>query len=153
MASLYNSADTGVGNYKTAFKFNFERLQDIPFGKLVPVMCKLGVPNDIWKLHAKLLLRFEAQTAPFFTPVNGTLRAWFVPLRQIEENTEKVITGSQNGKVLSENDLPVLDGLFDYDAGKTNAYTVAKNKLVESLYGLPTTPLPSGGTYDFFATV
>lgn len=151
MASLYNSADTGVGNFKTAFPFNFERDQDIPFGKLVPVMCKLGVPNDIWKLREKVLLRFEAQTAPFFTPVNATVRAWFVPLRQLEENTEKVITGSQNGKVLSEEDLPVFDGLFDYDTGKTNAYTVAKNKLVEYLYGLPKTPLPSGGTYDFFA--
>lgn len=151
MASLYNSADTGVGNYKTAFPFNFERDQDIPFGKLVPVMCKLGVPNDIWKLREKILLRFEAQTAPFFTPVNATIRAWFVPLRQLEENTEKVITGSQNGKVLSEEDLPEFDGLFDYDTGKTNAFTVAKNKLVEYLYGLPKTPLPSGGTYDFFA--
>lgn len=151
MASLYNSADTGVGNYKTAFPFNFERDQDIPFGKLVPVMCKLGVPNDIWKLREKILLRFEAQTAPFFTPVTATVRAWFVPLRLLEENTEKVITGSKNGKVLSESDLPVLDGLFDYDTGKTNAYTVAKNKAVELIYGLPKTPLPSGGNYDFFS--
>ena len=91
--SIFTSADSARFPYKSGFNMSFEKDSDIDIGKLNILNAEFICPGDIAHLSENILLRFQAQFAPFFTPLTATVRAWFCPLRLLEENTEWVITG------------------------------------------------------------
>ena len=129
---LFNSADTGRWPYKTGFNMSYEKDMDIDIGKLNIVNAEFICPGDIVHVSENILLRFQAQFAPFFTTLTATVRNWFIPLRLIEENTEWIITGSKNGKLMkdeygAEVQLPTFDKLFDYEkANVAGSYKALK---------------------------
>ena len=92
---LFNSADTDRWPYKTGFNMSFEKDMDIDIGKLNIINAEFICAGDIVHVSENILLRFQAQFAPFFTTLTATVRNWFIPLRLIEENTEWIITGSK----------------------------------------------------------
>lgn len=142
--SIFTSADSGRFPYKSGFNMSFEKDSDIDIGKLNILNAEFICPGDIVHLSENVLLRFQAQFAPFFTPLTATVRAWFCPLRLLEENTEWVITGSVDGKIKKDENgqevaIPTFDKLFDYDNDSvTGAFEVKVGGIVEQMFGLPT---------------
>lgn len=141
--SIFSQADPARFPYKSGFNLSYEKDTDIEIGKLNILNAEFICPGDIVHVSENILLRFQAQIAPFFTPLTATIRNWFIPLRLIEENTEWIITGSKNGKVIKENgeevELPKFDKLFDYEnSDVSGAYKVKIGGVVEQLFGLPT---------------
>lgn len=142
--SIYSKADPARWPYKSGFNNSYEKDTDIEIGKLNIVNAEFICPGDIVHLSENILLRFQAQFAPFFTPLTATVRAWFVPLRLVEENTEWIITGSKNGKLMknddgSEVELPKFDKLFDYDSALVDgAFKVKIGGIAEQMFGMPT---------------
>lgn len=141
--SIFTQADPARFPYKSGFNLSFEKDSDIEFGKLNILNAEFICPGDIVHQSENLLLRFQPQFAPFFTPVVATVRTWFCPLRLVENNTEWIITGSKNGKVIKENgsevDLPKFDKLFDYDKSNvTGHHKVKIGGVVEQMFGMPT---------------
>lgn len=140
---LFNSADTGRFPYKTGFNMSYEKDMDIDIGKLNIVNAEFICPGDIVHVSENVLLRFQAQFAPFFTTLVATVRNWFIPLRLIEENTEWIITGSKNGKLMkdeygSEVAIPTFDKLFDYEkSAVAGSYKIKTGGIVEQMFGLP----------------
>ena len=154
--SIFSSADTGRFPYKSFFPgLSYEKDTDINIGTLNILNAEFVCPGDIGHFAENILLRFQAQFAPFFTPLTATVRSWFVPLRLIEENTEWIITGSKNGKLMRDSDtgeeitIPTFDKLFDYDkVAVTGNHTVKIGGIVEQMFGLPTKN-GSGTTIDY----
>lgn len=141
--SLFSQADSARFPYKSGFNLSYEKDTDIEFGKLNILNAEFICPGDIVHASENILLRFQAQIAPFFTPVTATIRNWFVPLRLIEENTEWIITGSKNGKIIKENgaevEIPTFDKLFDYEKSNVSGHHKIKvGGIVEQMFGLPT---------------
>lgn len=97
--SIFTKADSGVANYKTFFPLREKVDTDVPIGRVIPLYAELGIPGDIWHLKQEILIRSVPMFAPLLTNLTARVRAWFVPLRLIEEDTEFIITGSKNGKV------------------------------------------------------
>lgn len=153
--SLYSKADPARWPYKSGFNNSYEKDTDIEIGKLNIANAEFICPGDIVHLSENVLLRFQAQFAPFFTPLTATIRAWFVPLRLIEENTEWIITGSKNGKLMKEEDgsetqLPKFDKLFAYDnASVTGNHTVKIGGIAEQMFGMPTVKGDGVTTLDY----
>ena len=153
--SLYSKADPARWPYKSGFNNSYEKDTDIEIGKLNIANAEFICPGDIVHLSENVLLRFQAQFAPFFTPLTATIRAWFVPLRLIEENTEWIITGSKNGKLMKEEDgseteLPKFDKLFDYDdSSVTGHHTVKIGGIAEQMFGMPTVKGDGVTTLDY----
>lgn len=153
--SLYSKADPARWPYKSGFNNSYEKDTDIDIGKLNIANAEFICPGDIVHLSENILLRFQAQFAPFFTPLTATVRAWFVPLRLIEENTEWIITGSKNGKLMKEEDgseteLPKFDKLFDYDdASVIGNHTVKIGGIAEQMFGMPTVKGDGVTTLDY----
>lgn len=149
--SLFNQADPARFPYKSGFNMSYEKQSDIDIGKLNILNAEFICPGDIVHTQENILLRFQAQFAPFFTPLVATVRNWFIPLRLIEENTEWIITGSKNGKIVkkdgAEVEIPTFDKLFEYDdPNVTGAYKVKIGGIVEQMFGMPTKK--ANGTTD-----
>lgn len=142
--SIYSKADPARWPYKSGFNNSYEKDTDIDIGKLNIVNAEFICPGDIVHLSENILLRFQAQFAPFFTPLTATVRAWFVPLRLVEENTEWIITGSKNGKLMknddgSEVELPKFDKLFAYEKSNvTGNHKIKIGGIAEQMFGMPT---------------
>lgn len=142
--SIYSKADPERWPYKSGFNNSYEKDTDIEIGKLNIVNAEFICAGDIVHLSENILLRFQAQFAPFFTPLTATVRAWFVPLRLVEENTEWIITGSKNGKLMknddgSEVELPKFDKLFAYEKSNvTGNHKIKIGGIAEQMFGMPT---------------
>ena len=141
--SIFNQADPARFPYKSGFDLSYEKDSDIDIGKLNILNAEFICPGDIVHCSENILLRFQAQLAPFFTPLVATIRNWFVPLRLIEENTEWIITGSKNGKIVKvdgeEVEIPTFDKLFKYEKSNvTGHHKIKIGGICEQLFGMPT---------------
>lgn len=133
--SIYSVNETGTKNYRTRFNLSFRKLFDCDFAKIVPVLAKFCVPNDVWKIGADMLIRYQPTMAPPLTRAWARVRYFFVPLRLVEENTEAIITGSREGKLI-ETELPTFEKAFDRVDGPS-CYLVTKHSFWDYM-GIPT---------------
>lgn len=129
--SFFSNVDTGVKVYRSRFNLNYRHTTTCDYGKLVPIMAKFCLPGDVWRCGADVLARYQPMLSPSFTRSWIKVRYFFVPLRLIEPDFEKVVTGSDNGILVST--LPVLK---DFTYGVNNP-TVKKNSFWDYL-GIPT---------------
>nr|WCD56432.1 MAG: major capsid protein [Microviridae sp.] len=113
---------------------SYRHMFDMGFGRMIPFMSKFVLPGDVWRVGANCLIRYQPLFAPPLSKANARLRYFFVPLRLVEEDTEKIITGSDNGKLI-ETTLPEFKGIFSEVTSSGN-YTVAKNSIMDYL-GMP----------------
>ena len=97
-------------------------------GYLIPVMCKLALPGDKWKVKINLSMRVAPLLAPMMHNVKVFFHTFSVPLRLLvgNDNWEKFITGGVNGddtsvlpRIYFENGINVGD-LGDYLGFPTN---------------------------------
>lgn len=127
--------NTGTRIYRNYFPLKFGWQCDCKYGIAYPVFRKVMYPGDVFKVHADLLIRYQPMVAP---PMNDTIakvRFAFVPLRLVEENTELVVTGSNDGH-LAEETIPTLDSVFKYlDISETA--TVEKGSMLDLIFDIP----------------
>ena len=145
--SIFSKSDSGVGNYRTFFPLKEKVDADIPIGRVVPVYADMVLPGDIWHLKQQILIRSHPMFAPLLTNIQAKVRAWFVPLRLVDDNAEFIITGSKNGKVgtYDENGklIPFQEisfkGLFDdVDSSVTGySYAVDKYSALDYMFSMP----------------
>ncbi|WP_373761536.1 MULTISPECIES: major capsid protein [Jeotgalibaca] len=132
MSNIFSSVDTGVKVYRSRFNLSYRHTTTCDYGRLIPVMAKFCLPGDVWRCGANILVRYQPMLSPSFTRSWIKMRYFFVPLRLVEPNFEKVVTGSDNGHLVSTS-LPVLN---DFTVGSSNP-TVQKNSFWDYL-GIPT---------------
>lgn len=128
--------DTGTKVYRNYFPIKFGWQCDCQFGVAYPCFRKLMYPGDVFKVHADLLIRYQPMLTPPMNDCVATVRFGFVPLRLIEEYTELIVTGSNDGH-LSSNAIPVMDSVFkslvvSYPNNKTT-----KHSILDVLYNIP----------------
>lgn len=99
--------------YRSRLPRTYRKTGDCRFGEIIPVLNRFVLPGDIWRISSGCLLRYQPMQSPPFNKANALFRFFFVPLRLVEPNFEKVITGSLDGKLLSESDIPKLPKMFD----------------------------------------
>lgn len=131
--SIYSHASSGVNHTKTFFKLKEQVTADIPIGKVVPLYADFAMPGDIWHLRQNIFIRTQPMLAPLLTALNAKVRAWFVPLRLLDDNTELIITGSKNGKFDKDLVIPSFKKMFD-DATDFN---VDKYSILDYMLSLP----------------
>lgn len=129
--SIFSSVDTGVKVYRTRFNLNYRHTTTCDYGKLIPIMAKFCLPGDVWRCGADILARYQPMLSPSFTRSWIKVRYFFVPLRLIEPDFEKVVTGSENGEL-----LPTLPTLKNFTNDVSSA-SVSKNSFWDYL-GIPT---------------
>lgn len=91
--SIFSNVDTGVKVYRSRFNLNYRHTTTCDYGKLVPIMAKFCLPGDVWRCGADILARYQPMLSPSFTRSWIKVRYFFVPLRLIETDFEKVVTG------------------------------------------------------------
>lgn len=138
MSNIFATAVSGVSKARTFIPLKERTVADIPIGKVVPMYSEFVVPGDIWHFKQQIFLRAQPMLAPLLTNLNARVRGWFIPLRQIEENTELIITGSKNGKFDKTVEIPSFKGMFDDvpEAG-TTAFDVIKYSALDYMFGMP----------------
>ena len=106
MAIYKNPLLSGTHVYRTKKSFKNKRhIFNMTFGEVVPVFAKFVLPGDIWKPKLNAFIRYMPTLAPILTECNAYFRFFFVPLRQVEDKTEEVITGSKGGSLITS-ELP-----------------------------------------------
>lgn len=136
--SVFTDAISGAGYRRSFFPVKERFTGDIPIGRVIPEYADIVVPHDIWHLKQIIFARTQPMLAPLLTDLNLRVRGWFVPLRQIEENTELILTGSDNGKFKKDLTIPKFKGMFDdVPADGTTAYDVEKYSVLDYMLGMP----------------
>ena len=127
--------DTGTKIYRNYFPIKFGWQCDCQYGLGYVCFRKLMYPGDVFKVHSDLLIRYQPMLTPPMNDCIATVRFAFVPLRLIEEKTELIVTGSNDGRLSTET-IPVMDSVFKY-LDVNSVHTVQKHSLLDELYGIP----------------
>lgn len=99
---IYTSPHSGTKVYRNRKRIkNNRKIFNLTFGECFPVFTKFVLPGDIWKLRPNCFVRYMPTLAPVLTEVSADFRFFFVPLRQVVENIEEIITGSKNGSLIT----------------------------------------------------
>ena len=131
--SIFSKADSGVKDYHSFFPLKERVVCDMDIGRVVPIYADFCLPGDIRHMNQEVFIRTQAMLAPLLTNLNCRLRAWFVPLRLIDENTELIITGSKNGKFDKNTVIPSFPNIF---ADASN-YEVIKYSALDYMMSMP----------------
>lgn len=99
--AVYKAPSAGTKVYRTRVPLaNSKRQFDLTYGEVVPVMQKFVLPGDVWKIGGNMLIRYKPMLSPTLTESTAFVRYFFVPLRQVVDNIEEIITGSKNGSLV-----------------------------------------------------
>ena len=123
--------ESGTKVFRTRFPLLSRKLFDAEYYKLYPVFARFVIPGDVWKINCNALIRYQPMLSPSLTPCQARVRFFFVPLRLLEDKTEFIITGSEDGYFNKNKSVPA------FDAWKCNDPTVVKGSLAETMLGLP----------------
>lgn len=129
--NIFSTVDTGVKVYRSRFNLSYRHTTTCDYGRLIPIMAKFCLPGDVWKCGANILARYQPMLSPSFTRTWIKLRYFFVPLRLVEPEFTKTVTGSADGHII-DGTLPVLD---DFTVGVSDT-VVLKNSFWDYL-GVP----------------
>lgn len=130
--------DSGTKVFRSKFFIKERKILDCEFYKAYPVMAKFCLPGDLWKINSNIFIRLQPMLSPSLTPMAARLRYFFVPLRLVEENTELIITGSEDGYWSKSKEIPEF---APWTLGTGSNVTVDKGSLIEIMTGIP--PLSS----------
>lgn len=129
----FSYASSGVNHPKTFFKIKEQVTADCNIGHVTPLYADFAMPGDVWHLYQNIFIRTQPMLAPLLTALNAKVRAWFVPLRLMDDNTELIITGSKNGKFDKDVVIPSFKKMFD-DASN---YSVDKFSILDYMLSMP----------------
>ena len=129
----FNNAVSGVKGAKTFIPLKEQVTADIPIGKVIPLYSDFCLPGDIWHLYQNIFICTQPMLSPLLTELKVKVRAWFVPLRLLDDDTELIITGSKNGKFDKDVVIPSFASMF---ADATN-YSVDKYSILDYMLSMP----------------
>lgn len=98
-----------MGNYKgftrvklrkperSKFDLSHEKKLSTRMGKLVPVFCAETLPNDTFRVNTEVMLRLAPLLAPIYHRVNVFVHFFYVPMRLLYKDWEKMITNGRLG--------------------------------------------------------
>lgn len=109
--SIFSTVDTGIKAYRSGFKPNYRKIMTANFGKLYPVLNRVAIPGDVWRVGGALkLMCLTPLQAPELTDCRVNVHYFFVPYRLATEDfgvdVESVFTGGEDGTY--SNTLPTL---------------------------------------------
>ncbi|QRV61993.1 major capsid protein [Microvirus sp.] len=110
---IFNTVDSGTKLYRSHFNLSHRKFFDADFTSLYPSLCKLMLPGDIFKIGGRAIVRYQPTVAPIMNSCILRTRYFVVPLRQIYEDTELIITGSKNGYFDKDLILPKFPSCFE----------------------------------------
>lgn len=132
--SLYNDSTlSGVKLHRNRFSLKNRKGLTCDFGIIYPAVAKFMIPGDTFKITNNILIRLQPMLAPSLTPMTLRMRYFFIPLRLLDDNTEQIITGSKNGKLLT-GELPTFPTMF---GSVPNSATIQKYSFCDYM-GFPT---------------
>lgn len=97
----------GLNPSRSVFDLSHERKFACDFGQLIPVLCEMMSPGDIFNIRNSCVARFEPLLAPIMHEVNIFTHYFFVPYRILWDRWEDFYTGGEEG--VSEDKQPVWD--------------------------------------------
>ena len=109
MASIFEQTITPQLKFSN-FPLHEFQLVTQNFGQLTPVYVREVYPNDVFTLSAFVNTEFAPMVAPMYHEVSASVHFFFVPDRVVFEDFETFITGSEDGHVLAEEDIPAEPG-------------------------------------------
>ena len=94
---LFNSVQVSKPKYGR-FDLSFRNTLTMPYGKLVPTLCKKVVSGDLFKLRSNSIIKSLPMLAPIMTEVDVYTDTFFVPMRIIlgDSDFDKYINGEIN---------------------------------------------------------
>lgn len=92
---------------KNAFKLSHNVKLTCEMGQLVPIYVQDVLPSDRFKLSVSNIVRFAPLLAPIMSEVDVFFHFFFVPNRIIWSDWETFMTGSKNGRKLTDDQVPV----------------------------------------------
>lgn len=116
---IFSTVDSGIRLYRSHYKLSHRKFFDTNFSQIVPSLCKLLLPGDIFKIGGRAIVRYQPSVAPIMNNCLLRTRYFVVPLRQIYEDTELIITGSKNGFFNRDLVLPKFPSCFENIKGDT----------------------------------
>lgn len=129
----FSHASSGINHPKTFFKIKEQVTADCNIGLVTPLYADFAMPGDVWHLYQNIFIRTQPMLAPLLTALNAKVRAWFVPLRLMDDNTELIITGSKNGKFDKDVVIPSYKKMFD----EATNYDVDKFSILDYMLSMP----------------
>lgn len=93
---------SGVKIHRSKFNLSHRKLFDADYYQLIPILYQFCIPGDVMTIGSNIFIRSMPMMAPVMNKSEFDVRYFFVPLRLVADNCEEVITGSKNGKVLSQ---------------------------------------------------
>lgn len=127
----FRSVDPGIRYARTFMNMHPRIIGDYGIGRVYPIGMWFALPADIWHLSEQVFLRAQPMLSPILTNLNARIRAWFVPLRQIEENTELIVTGAKKGKFDKDVVIPSFNGFFADASGEGSSKVIDKYSVAD----------------------
>lgn len=128
---------SGLRIKRSRFNLSHRKIFDAGYYRLIPILYYFALPGDVVTLGANIFVRSMPMLAPLMNKNEIDVRYFQVPLRLVESNFEKTITGSQDGKVLK--DVP---SLLKYRSGGGSQGAISKYSFFDYL-GIPIGPMSS----------
>lgn len=102
---------SGLRIKRSRFNLSHRKIFDAGYYTLIPILYYFALPGDVVTLGANIFVRSMPMLAPLMNKNEIDVRYFEVPIRLVEPNFEKVVTGSENGVVLSQ--VPKCKKLVD----------------------------------------
>lgn len=123
---------SSVKIHRSKFNLSHRKLFDADYYQLIPILYQFCLPGDVMTIGSSIFIRSMPMMAPVMNKSEFDVRYFFVPLRLVADNCEEVITGSKNGRVLS--DVPKFKKYVENEMDKS--MYVGKNSFFDYL-GVP----------------
>lgn len=113
MASIFEQTIVPKVKFSN-FPLSESQLVTCNFGQLIPVYLREVLPNDVFSLSSFADVQFAPMIAPMMQDVHASIHFFYVPNRIVFDDFETFITGSEEGHVVAESDLPAQPGVHPY---------------------------------------
>lgn len=92
---------SGLRIKRSRFHLSHRKIFDCGYYGLIPILYYFALPGDVVTLGANIFVRSMPMLAPLMNKNEIDVRYFSVPIRLVEKDFEKVVTGSSDGHVLS----------------------------------------------------
>lgn len=117
--SIFSTVDSGTKMFRSHFNLSHRKFYDSDFSRIYPTLVKIMLPGDIFKIGGRAIVRYQPTVAPIMNGCKLRTRYFIVPLRQLYEDTELIITGSKNGYFDKDLVIPKFPSCFEGISGDT----------------------------------
>lgn len=137
---------------RSNFNLSHDLKISMDMGKLIPTYLQEIIPGDKIKINTSHMMRLAPLISPVMHKIDIYQEYFFVPNRILWSNWETFITGSRNGKQLTQDEMPAFPTVQPYAMHEVEGEQVPLNMLngTSSLLdylGLPTyDQFPGAGT-------